>query len=46
LLGVLDNNDEPNPDMPLLNESLQTKSIALFLPLATKNVMYLNTTSV
>ena len=25
LLGVLDNNDEPNPDMPLLNESLQNE---------------------
>ena len=23
LLGVLDNNDEPNPDVPLMNESLQ-----------------------
>jgi len=25
LLGVLDQNDEPNPDMPLLNESLQNE---------------------
>jgi RNA polymerase primary sigma factor len=25
LLGVLDNNDEPNPDMPLINESLQNE---------------------
>jgi RNA polymerase primary sigma factor len=24
-LGVLDNNDEPNPDMPLINESLQNE---------------------
>ena len=25
LLGVLDQNDEPNPDMPLINESLQNE---------------------
>ncbi|MBM3399672.1 MAG: RNA polymerase sigma factor RpoD/SigA [Bacteroidetes bacterium] len=36
LLGVLDQNDEPNPDMPLINESLQNEINRLISTLSDK----------
>ena len=40
LLGVLDNNDEPNPDQPLMDESLRKEINRVISTLSEKKEMY------